>query len=760
VTSSAVFFAHSHPDEPIPGSKWQRLNVHLREAAALAEGFAREASATGGQSDFSRLPQAARCAGLVHDLGKYTPEFQHRIRGAPEGVVHSLQGAKLAAREKALDVAMVIAGHHAGIPSLVPLNETLVSTSHDPDGLWPTAIQDLPELKTTVFPCVPSELIEDWLRAEVSIRMLFSCLVDADYLNTEHHLEPPKAAQRAQIPLTPARRLETLLAEIEGLAKQCPEGTVKETRRQVLDACLAAAEQPPGFFSLTVPTGGGKTLSSMAFSLRHAEEYGLRRIVYVLPYLNIIEQNSRVLRDVLGNAPVLEHHSLADGGYGVTNDMPPETPRHALAAENWDSPLVVTTSVQFFESLFANRPAACRKLHRIPRSVVVLDECQTLPTGLLDPILTMLTELVEHYSVSVVFCTATQPAFRQRRGFDCGIPAEKVREIVTDNRTLFRVMQRTEVRWETTESTPWDRIAARMAECRQVLTIVNLRSHARELYGRMSELRPHGTFHLSTDLCPAHRLGRLDEIRRRLNEGRECRVIATQLVEAGVDIDFPAVLRAVGPLDSVAQAAGRCNREGRLVDELGQPRKGIVTVFLPENHRVPGGVYKLATDKTLALINDSISRTGTGPNLHDPAVYEDYFRRLYVDTDLDAFDLQRTRDSPRRRLDFPEVAARFKLIPANTTPVTVEYDSTARELIDRLRLAIGRLGMAPRQLMRSLQQYQVQRWPADFEADQQLGRVDPLSDNVWLWIGPYDDTLGVGITAGDRGPLSPEDLIQ
>lgn len=756
------FFAHSHPDEPAPGAKWHTLGDHLRDAANLAEAFAGEASATLRSAAASRLTEVTRSAALVHDLGKYSQDFQRRLRGEPVQVVHSLQGAKVAAAKKSVDAAMAIAGHHAGIPSLSAFQDAFASLRHDPDEIWPIASKDLAELERIRFSSVPQELVEDRLRAEVCIRLLFSCLVDADYLDTERHFEPEKAARRASIPLDAGSRLETLLEATRRVSHKCPEGPVKAARKRVLDACLAAARHPPGFFSLTVPTGGGKTLSSMAFSLRHAELHGLRRIIYVLPYLNIIEQNARILSEIFGNQAVLEHHSLVDAGSdpaGATAIEVPETPRQRLAAENWDSPLIVTTSVQFFESLFANRPSRCRKLHRIPRSVIVLDECQTLPTGLVAPILSMLTTLVEDYGVTVVFCTATQPAFHLRRGFECGIPAKRVREIVPEGRELFRVMQRTEPRWETAGPTSWERLAERIAECRQALAVVNLRAHARELFRQVSALVPEGTYYLSTDLCPVHRLGRLDEIRARLAKGLECRVVSTQLIEAGVDVDFPDVFRALGPLDSIAQAAGRCNREGRLVEAGGQPRRGIVTVFLPEDHRVASGVYRLATDKTLALINEAIARTGEGPDLHDPAVYQDYFRRLYVDTDLDAHDLQRSRDSARRRLDFPKVADLFELIPKATTPVIVEYDGQARGLVDLLRRAVKRAGYAPRGILRQLQRYQVQRWPNEFAGDRQLYRVEALAEDTWVWVARYDEALGVGAASDGQNPLCPEDLI-
>jgi CRISPR-associated endonuclease/helicase Cas3 len=302
------------------------------------------------------------------------------------------------------------------------------------------------------------------------------------------------------------------------------------------------------------------------------------------------------------------------------------------------------------------------------------------------------------------------------------------------------------------ERSPWSAVAAKIAAKDQVLCVVNLRRHAAELYKLVSERVSDGVFHLSTALCPAHRLDLLRQIRVRLQENRPCRVIATQLVEAGVDLDFPCVMRALGPLDSIAQAAGRCNREGKLTDARGNPRHGSVEVFIPEDDAVPSGVYRLATDKTCALLEYELSRGQSGPNIHAPASFDDYFRRLYADTDLDANDLQKNSDSPRRTLDFPETAARFELIPQATASVIVAYDDQARQRIANLRGAIARIGFPPAPLVRALQRYLVQRWPHEFAADQRENRVEPLAEHVWLWNGTYDAALGI---VADEVPFDP-----
>lgn len=748
---SIRYYAHSHPSQPVPGDKWQGLAVHLRAVAQLARQFAEDAM----PAQSVGLSEMAYVAGLMHDLGKYDQEFQKRIQGkTTKRVPHAIHGAGFAASRGAIDAALAIAGHHAGIPSLVAVQGALQDFSIET--VRQAAAEDLAELNSLVVPNVPKAFRADRLRAEVRIRLLFSCVVDADFLDTERHFDPEKTARRPSCTLDPEKRLESLRSAVDELSRRPMPDHVRDARRYVFDECLRAAKLAPGFFSLTVPTGGAKTLASMAHALQHAAHYSLRRIIYVLPYLNIIEQNAEVLRKVFGTDFVLEHHSLSDDDVhnvegrvakDVTTGLADEaeTPHHRLATENWDAPLIVTTNVQFFDSLFANRPSKCRKLHRIARSAVILDECQTLPPALLQPILSMLQTLVSDYGTTVVFCTATQPAFRRRPGFEGGIPPDEIREMVPDNAMLFQSLQRTKAIWPRSpdQRTLWKDLASRLAAQKQVLCIVNLRRHAAELYDLVMQRVSEGVFHLSTNLCPAHRLDLLGQIRGRLQHGEPCRVVATQLVEAGVDVDFPTVFRALGPFDAIAQAAGRCNREGKLRGADGRACYGRVEVFISEDDRVPSGVYDLATKKTRALLEHSLANGQAGPDIHNPASFDDYFRRLYADTGLDAKDLQTGPDSPRRALNFPETADRFELIPQSTASVVVAYDDEARRRIGLLRRAIKRLGFPPAALMRTLQRFYVQRWPHEFAADQHEARVEPLAENCWLWSGTYDAALGI-----------------
>ncbi|WP_312915824.1 CRISPR-associated helicase/endonuclease Cas3 [Candidatus Competibacter phosphatis] len=413
------------------------------------------------------------------------------------------------------------------------------------------------------------------------IRLLFSCLVDADFLDTEQFMSPEKAGLRGQYPalaeLEP--RFEAYMTALTARADDTP---VNQMRALVLDRCRNAAEQMPGLFSLTVPTGGGKTLASLAFALHHARRHGKRRILYVIPYTSIIEQTADVFRGVFGEDAVLEHHSNFDSER--------ETPRSRLACENWDTSLIVTTNVQFFESLFAARPSRTRKLHNILDSVVILDEAQLLPPEFLTPILSTIRELSGHYGVSFVLCTATQPALASQRGFDWRFDGlDDVREIMGDAtavQELHTSLRRVEVSLPADLHAPtsWEALAAELATHPRVLCIVDRRDDARLLHG----LLPTGAVHLSGLMCGQHRADVIAMIKERLVADEPLRVISTQLVEAGVDLDFPVVYRALAGLDSIAQAAGRCNREGRLFN------LGRVVVFAPPTEPPAGHLRQLA----------------------------------------------------------------------------------------------------------------------------------------------------------------------
>ena len=719
------YWAHSDPaglPETHPNASWQLLNEHLRHVGALAEAFAREAS----PADVT-FHQAARAAGLLHDLGKYTPEFQDKIRGAPHlKAPHSAHGAAVARDAKVLEAAFAIAGHHAGLPNpkggtpcLWERTEAVARALAD---LWPVAVKDCPELSLCRDLRPPSPAATDAF--DVRTRMLFSCLVDADRIDSS-------GDYRSGASLDAASRLDRLLAFVAERAAKVPEGPVKRARMAVLEACRSAAARASNLFSLTVPTGGAKTLSSMAFALQRALAFpNIRRVIVVIPYLSIIEQNAQVFVDALGPGAILEHHS---GDTEARDDEDAyENPARRRATENWDAPIIVTTSVRFFESLFSHRPSELRRAHNIARSVVILDEVQTLPRKFIQPILSIMQDLAANWNTTFLFCTATQPAFERSTSEDPRWPPNTVQEVMPEPRELFRQLKRVEVEWPSRKST-WKEIAGALVEAGRALSIVNTRKHAFDLYREVMRSPPidgASVFHLSTRMCPAHRLKTIAEIKARLDlPGAPCIVVSTQLVEAGVDFDFPVVYRAVGPLDSIAQAAGRCDREGLLTAASGRPA-GRVVVFQPENNELPPGVYTEATERTQALIRQG------GLSIDNPDCIRQYFDRLYGEANLG-----REIQGFRERLRFRDVGEEFKMIDDNTQSIFVPYDPAARDLIARLNSA----GVLYLELRHGLQRYTVGLYESEIRTAVRTGILYEVRPSSNLWICPeglYSEKLG------------------
>lgn len=663
------YFAHTAPDR----SDWEPLARHLSEVARRAEAFATPF----GAGDEARL------AGLLHDLGKYSDRFTRRLEGTESGLDHWSIGAlasALAAKTNALAAAFAIHGHHVGLASPDLFKTLQVKpapanwTESDPRKALDLLAADgltLPELSGSIY-----DRKGPPAGAMVDVRMLFSALVDADFLATEEHFQrfEPFAFLRPEGPSLDADRALSLVeAEIErkAAASDAAPG-VRALRNDLYQACLAAGEGPQGVFTLTAPTGSGKTLAMLAFALRHAQKHALRRIVFAVPYVSIIEQTATIYRDLFaptfGEDFVLEHHSLAGlAPDPITDEEPGEQERRRrLLAQNWDAPIVLTTNVQLLESLFANRPSACRKLHALADSVILFDEAQTLRPDLAVPTLAALSRLGERYRASVVFATATQPAFdhldAQVRPF--AAQGWQPQEIVDPGLELFARARRTRLVWDLDRKKSWREIAAEIVESPQGLAIVNLKHHARDLAAAVKALSPEGLFHLSTNLCPAHREKVLTEVRERLDAGAPCRLIATQCVEAGVDVDFPRVWRAFGPLESIAQAAGRCNRNGRAA-ELGEVR-----IFVPEEEGFPPGAYQQAALATRTLIQ----QLGTEAiDLDSPALYRRYYR--------DFFDGSRIAEGKSelvdaiRAHDFAEVARHYRLIEKDAIEVLVPYDA-------------------------------------------------------------------------------------
>jgi len=664
----------------------QPLKSHLLGAADLSRSFA-EAFHAG---------ELGYASGLLHDLGKYKEKVQLRIRGHPIKASHSTAGALTIGKDSvwrrmfgiaaihrhlAQLVQFAIACHHGGLRNYGTIDEDgslcrrLTEALHDPEeqeSLWEAAWQEieLPELPIPVnSPLIknltkqPSKEVYCWKIAFLG-RMLYSCLVDADTVDTRNFCHPELAIDTTPYPTIGelSERLDRYLAV---RFKNVSETVVNQYRKAILDTCRRRAiELTPRIFSLTVPTGGGKTLSSLAFALRHAVKYGHRRIIYVIPLTSIIEQTARQFRKALGRQAVLEHHTNFDFKEVEEHLGEAESRRYKLSTENWDAPVIVTTSVQFFESLFANKRSKCRKLHNIARSVIILDEAQSLPRGFLEPCLRALEELVEGYGCSVVLCTATQPAWSAL--------GRETTEIMDkpDPAELYEAFRRVQVEIlgdpgnVTTDAT----IAERILSEHQALCIVNTRQHARRLL-ECFDPRTEGLFHLSGRMTPRHRMAVLKEIRKALCSGRPCRVISTQLIEAGVDVDFPVVFRAMAGIDSIAQAAGRCNREGKLA-------AGRMVVFHPETHGMPtkGWIKETAIEAW-----NSIVHSGADDPL-SPVCIRDYFERAHGTRDPEASAKLRDEEGivgllTRVPPDIPyeEVARRFKLIDSDMEAVVVPW---------------------------------------------------------------------------------------
>ncbi len=736
------YYAHTAVDidgKLLPESEWQPLAEHLRSVAELARQFA-EPFGGGDQ---------ALLAGLLHDLGKYRKEFQRYLRGTLAGgaaTQHAIFGAveAVSQSDQLLAAALGIQGHHAGLHDLLDLQRALSDHPLQPrealPGLMAAYTQELGPLPSP--PPAPAWASERRASAELYTRLLFSCLVDADRLDT---------AGRSGwgAPLDAGRLLSAVRSERACKAAARPDSEINHARNQIFDACLAQAALPPGFFSLTVPTGGGKTLASMAFALAHAERHLLRRVIAVIPYLSIIEQNAAEYRRVLGSDAVVEHHSAA-APPGAAADAPPSA--LDLAAENWDAPVIVTTSVQFIESLFAAAPAKCRKLHRIARSVVIFDEAQTLPAHLLSPLFSVLRDLARNSGASFVFCSATLPAFRRSPSLPPDFfEPDEMREIAPDPPAAFRRLRRVNYHIPARDRTlAWPELAALLAAEPQVLCIVNLTGHAAALWQALRSFAPpdQAPIHLSAAMCPEHRLGLVRTIAARLQAGQPCRVVSTQLVEAGVDLDFPVVWRAIGPLDSIVQAAGRCNREGIWA-------RGQVHVFRPAEHALPPGTYRAAADLTAAVL------TGLGPDAAerlatDPGVFPAYFQRLFALVETDGSgraSVQRDREMLR----FREVARSAKVIRDCGQPVVVPFGA-APGMVAALRARPAGAARFTAADLRSLQRFMVNVRTPQFQRLQALGQVRPLLPNLDLFAlqdGNYHAELGV--IAGER-PL--EDFLQ
>ena len=732
-------------DAPPAGSPiGQPLEDHLREVSRRCE------TAAGA---FDSAAWGA-VVGLWHDLGKYQEDFQKRLRGERIAVEHSGAGAAWAlekSRDGGMAAAFAIAAHHTGLANAAgaepgdpkPLRERVEENRALVDALravFPAAIANVqvpplpPFLRGMLEKgAAPRSRDAARLAFEFWVRFLFSCLVDADRLDAEKYGSPHQAALRkAGCPIAHLRA--AMESHMQTLTQQtqinAPHSNLQHARASILDACQRNAESPPGFFSLQAPTGGGKTLAGMAFALKHADLHGLRRVMVVIPYTSIIEQNAKVYADIMGTENVLEHHSSLDPEKRLASAGHQGAKTLELAQENWDSPIIVTTTVQFFETLLTSKPSRCRKLHNVARSVIILDEVQTLPPGLLTPILDGLSQLVAHYGCSVVLSTATPPALTRRETLPDGLPP--ARSLLDDPDTLIQQLKRVDIEWPDPDAPALelDALAQTLAKQDQVLCVVHRRSDARTLARLLQEQVEAPVFHLSALMCPAHRLQIIDDIAQALAQGLPCRVVSTQLIEAGVDLDFPVVYRALGGLDSVIQAAGRCNREGR-------QKSGRVVVFRAPTDPPPG-----VPQKALNAMETLLRQKGRDLDAFDPAIGELYFRLLYAACELDQKNIQ----CERRNLNFATVGRRFRMIEDGFThPIIIPWNQ-GKARLEGLHQALS-VGAPTRQHLRALQPYVVQVYSHAYQKMREAGAVftlaegiDALADTHRDW---YDERYGM-----------------
>lgn len=714
---------------PAGSNSWHYLDDHAQAVADLAATFAKPFGAQ----------EVARWLGLLHDAGKAHPDFQNYLfqcmrepRRKHPTVDHKSAGAFLL--QSATDLPQILLGHHGGLGNLGDVNSRIRDLNQHHRERMDQAWARFQDMGLALPP--PPQPTPAWARTstrshEFYLRMLFSCLVDADALDTEAHWHSKASTARsADTPTLAALWSRFKSDQADLLARVGASGQanspVNRVRAEVYGSCVDHATQAPGFFRLTVPTGGGKTRASTAFALRHAVENGLARVIFAVPFLTITDQTVDVLRAAVGSdRAVLEHHSGVEPiGESATGEETANERWRQLSSENWDAPVVVTTTVQLFESLFARKPSRCRKLHNIARSVIILDEFQTIPAHLRAPIFDVLKELVTNYGASVVLCTATQPVLDtiEAELLASGI---QVTELAPDPAKAFSILERVRYEWPSAgEAWTWQRVAEEIHTARQSLAIVNTVRDASALYHHLGDP---DAFHLSTRMCGAHRREVLHAIRTRLLNGEPCRVVSTQLVEAGVDLDFPLVLRAVAPLDRIAQAAGRCNREGRL------PGKGRVIVFSTGDDAMPGGAYRHGAGVTRGMLCEGII------DFNDPLTFDRFFRRLYADQAADVLDIQ----SYRAKREYEVVADLFRMIDDDTFPVFVPFNTDALEARNALIAASQRPGRAVRDAFRMIQPFLVSCRSYERTRFEKAGLIVELRPGLWEWTGAYDEKLGL-----------------
>lgn len=711
-----MHYAHSNEDKT--KKTWQTLEEHLKNVAVLAS--------KAEQSFNDPVSFITYVAGILHDIGKYNPAFQKYLESSGQKIDHSTVGAQIAEKIYGKDIgrllSYIIAGHHSGLPNGLDDSNSCLNSRLNKN--LPTKF-DYPSFVTNKYDViVPKDKFktdDSGMRLMLFIRMLYSCLVDADFLDTEKFLN----LQKYNIRKGEFDNLKELNKKLEQhlseLIKKSENSVLNKYRKDVLDSCIKQAKNHKGLFSLTVPTGGGKTLSSLAFALQHAIENNMDRIIYVIPYTSIIEQNAAVFKRILGTNNVVEHHS----NYSVRKDQMEDfqVMHNMLATENWDAPIIVTTNVQFFESLYASKSSKCRKLHNIANSVVIFDEVQVLPAKILSPCLKMMKLLIDSYNCSLVLCTATQPAFNQSDRFPVGLT--NIKEIIDNTSELFEVLKRVEI--TNIGGLNIDSLVEKLSDHNQFLCIVNTKKIAKDIF---YSLDSKNKYHLSANMCPYHRKKILEEINNKLNSGEECRVVSTQVIEAGVDVDFPVVYRLFAGLDSVIQAAGRCNREGKL-NELGK-----TFVFSLTEDNTYGDLKEASKLGKLVLENHNYKATLEAINEY----FNNYFW-LKSDKGLDTKNIIEMSNTGLREafFRFKDVGRSFKLIDDITFPIIIPFDAEAKRLLFLLKQK------PTRGLMRALQKFTVSIYQKELNSLMGNGYIDIIQDNYYVLnnMEAYDTHTGI-----------------
>lgn len=692
----------------------QTVQEHLCETGKYCSEFASQFGAE----------QQCRYIGELHDIGKYSDAFQSRLIGG-ERVDHSTAGAFESARLGADWASFCIAGHHTGLPDGGNLRTDQAGDAtlfgrlkKAAAGAIPPYEANWPKISAAIEP--PPGWGMDPLTDSFLIRMLYSCLVDADYLDTEHFMQNGKIERGGYDSLS--KLLERLDQYIAPWWK--PKNELNRLRCSILKNCIDMGSEEKGLYTLTVPTGGGKTVASVAYALHHAIKHNMQRIIYVIPYTSIIEQTADVFREIFGAENVIEHHSGML--FNAEESSDPQVYRQILSTENWDAPIIVTTAVQFFESLYASRPSKCRKLHNIANSVIIFDEAQMLPIPHLRPCVAAIGQLVAHVGVTAVLCTATQPSLGDLlMQYSGGMIAT---EICANTAELYQKFRR--VSFRDAGELPLTKLTELLSSLPQVLCIVNTRKQAQEIF---AELPREGSYHLSTLMCPAHRKTALQEIRQRLKDGLSCRVVSTSLIEAGVDVDFPAVYREMAGLDSILQAAGRCNREGKRTAE-----ESVVTIFrcgntLPPLIRANVGATKEAlSDNADPAAPDTVAR------------YFSALRSLKGDAlDVSGVIKAFTEGLEGCSMPFTTVAQNFHLIEDASKTVYIPIGDGAK-IIARIKAGEG-----SRALYRKAGLYGVNVYEQQYRDLLRSGDIEILSEDcaVLINLALYSSNTGLSLHA-------------